>query len=646
MSDHGRAGLDALQVDPSVPELSQEGNLGRVGPYTLVKWLGSGGMGRVFLGREVSGAGRLVAVKVIRPEYAEDAQFRKRFEREVAALERVQGPYLARLMGSGLDEHQVWMATEYIPAPSLAEAVDEHGPLDAAAAWRLTADLVQAIQAMARAGIVHRDLKPSNVLLATDGARVIDFGVAQAAETSSITTTGHFVGTAAYMSPEQARGKPVTTASDVFSVGCTLAYAVAARAPFGDGTGVDVMHRVAYEPPGDDVLAAVGAVDPDLATLIMGCLAKEPEKRPSPDALFATAVAHQIPGTGTGPRDRTPVGPPEPTPAATDPASGPAAPSATRKRRLLLMGAAIVTALTVAGGVVTLLGTDEGRPSAGSGPAAYPTAQVSPTTARPLLAAASTPAATPAPLKKASKKPASASARATPRVDPATLDIRSAACPATLTFGASGDCVRALQILLGGWGIYTAVDGRLGQQSLSAVKVFQTGAGILADGNVDAQTKTLLYSADRGPVQTGTLTVTEQINGVDQARCLESGSARVGRNVQVWACDGTLGQQWALHRVPGQDGQYILVAQAGHGCLDADQGTAGTNGQLIQGPPCTGLTAQRWRLGDRKASGAQALISVPNGFCLDADAGTNGQDGQRVQGWGCAGTSPQDWTWR
>ena len=96
MSDHGRAGLDALHVDPSVPELSQKGNLGRVGPYTLVKWLGSGGMGRVFLGREVSGAGRLVAVKVIRPEYAEDAQFRKRFEREVAALERVQGPYLAR----------------------------------------------------------------------------------------------------------------------------------------------------------------------------------------------------------------------------------------------------------------------------------------------------------------------------------------------------------------------------------------------------------------------------------------------------------------------------------------------------------------------------------------------------------------------
>lgn len=140
----------------------------------------------------MSGAGRLVAVKVIRPEYAEDAQFRKRFEREVAALERVQGPYLARLMGRGLDEHQVWMATEYIPTPSLAEAVDEHGPLDAAAAWRLTADLVQAIQAMARAGIVHRDLKPSNVLLATVGARVIDFGVAQAAETSSITTTGHF----------------------------------------------------------------------------------------------------------------------------------------------------------------------------------------------------------------------------------------------------------------------------------------------------------------------------------------------------------------------------------------------------------------------------------------------------------------------
>ncbi|WP_265569006.1 serine/threonine protein kinase [Streptomyces hygroscopicus] len=367
MSDHDRVALDGPQVEPSVPEVSQEGSLGRVGPYTLVKWLGSGGMGRVFLGREVSGAGRLVAVKVIRPEFAGDAQFRKRFEREVAALARVQGPYLARLMGSGLDGDQVWMATEYIPAPSLSEAVKEHGPLDAAVAWRLTADLVQAIQAMARAGIVHRDLKPSNVLLAPDGARVIDFGVAQAADTSSITTTGQYVGTATYMSPEQTRGKPVTTASDVFSLGCTLAYAVAGRAPFGNGPAVEVMHRVAYEPPENDILAAVGAADPDLAMLITDCLAKEPEERPSPDALFATAIAHQMPGTGPGPgRDRAPVGPPEPEPplAVADPASEPAAPSA-GKHRVRLTGAAIVTAFAVAGGVVALQGRDDGQAPTG-----------------------------------------------------------------------------------------------------------------------------------------------------------------------------------------------------------------------------------------------------------------------------------------
>jgi peptidoglycan hydrolase-like protein with peptidoglycan-binding domain len=293
---------------------------------------------------------------------------------------------------------------------------------------------------------------------------------------------------------------------------------------------------------------------------------------------------------------------------------------------------------------VALLGKDVSQASAGSGPAVTPAVTVSPTAA-PSPSATPTLTTTPSPKKKAASTSASPSTGPTAQVDPATLDIRSDSCPATLSSGASGDCVKALQTLLGGWGLHTAVEGTFGPQTLSAVKVFQTEAGILADGKVDTRTKNYLYSAPRGPVLAGTLTVTEQVNGVDQARCLESGSGRVGRKVQVWECDSSLGQQWALHRVPGRADQYIVVAQAGHGCLDADAGTAGTNGQLIQGPTCTGLIAQRWKLGDRKASGARTLISVPDGFCLDADAGTNGTNGQKVQGWGCAGTAPQDWTW-
>ncbi|GAB2947260.1 hypothetical protein GCM10023080_002370 [Streptomyces pseudoechinosporeus] len=386
MRDHHGGGSGAADAKPPTGKPLRDGDPRRVGPYALVSVLGSGGMGRVYLGREVSGAGRLAAVKVIRPEYAEDEHFRKRFGREVGALEQVRGPYIARLMGSGQDGDLVWMATEYIPGPTLADAVDEHGPLDAAAAWRLAADLVQAVQAMARAGIVHRDLKPSNVILADGGARVIDLGVAQAADASSITATGHYVGTAAYMSPEHARGKPVTTASDVFSLATTLTYAVTGNAPFGDGTGVGVMHRVAYEPPQDDVLDAVTAADPVLAALITDCLAKEPEQRPTPDALFARAIAHQMPSTGTTPgpgpgpggsrgrasgRSRTAVGP-SPSPAP-DPAPVPPVPSAARKPRklgLLLAGAAVLVTLLVAGGVVSLLGKDDGQASAGSGPTA------------------------------------------------------------------------------------------------------------------------------------------------------------------------------------------------------------------------------------------------------------------------------------
>ncbi|MFC8519699.1 protein kinase [Streptomyces sp. NPDC057257] len=268
-----------------------------VGPYVPMALLGSGGMGRVFLARPMDGGPGLVAVKVIRPEYAEDPPFRRRFEREASVHARLRTPHAPRLAGTGFDDELLWMATEYLPGFDLAQAVREVGALEPAAVWRLVAELGQALAALCAEGIVHRDLKPSNVLLSVRGAHVIDFGIAKAADASAITGTGNRVGTPAYMAPEHLKEGRSDTASDVFSLAGTLVYAVAGRAPFGEGTGVDVMHRVAYEDPDPEVIAQVSAADARLGSLLTACLAKEPERRPTPQQLIDAAVVRPVAST-------------------------------------------------------------------------------------------------------------------------------------------------------------------------------------------------------------------------------------------------------------------------------------------------------------------------------------------------------------
>ena len=268
-----------------------------IGPYRVLARLGGGGMGRLYLGREAEaegayGAGSLVAVKVIRSEYAEDERFRRRFEREVEAVRRVHPTYTAELLDSGYDHDEVlWMATAYVPGLSLADAVVRCGSLPAPVVWRLAHQIGQALAAIEAVGIVHRDLKPSNILLGPDGARLIDFGVAHTADASSLTMTGQQLGTPAFMSPEQADGREVGTSSDVFSLGSVLAVAVTGTAPFGEGTTGDVIHRIIYAPPSPLVLAEVARRDQDLAALIGRCLDKDPGQRPSPqDVVEATRV--------------------------------------------------------------------------------------------------------------------------------------------------------------------------------------------------------------------------------------------------------------------------------------------------------------------------------------------------------------------
>ena len=292
-TDAGLRQAGAQPLRPSDP--------GRIGPYAPLGLLGSGGMGHVYLARPADNTPGLAAVKVIRPEYAEDPRFRRRFEREASVHGRVHTPRTPDLLGTGFDDSLLWMATQYLPGLNLAEAVRDCGTLTSAGMWRLVAELGQALSALAAADVVHRDLKPSNVILSLQGVHVIDFGIAQATDSSAITSTGSRVGTPAFMAPEYLREGRCDTASDVFSLAGSLIYAATGHAPFGDGTGVDVMHRVAFEEPKQEVMAELAVMSAELASLLAACLSKDPAGRPTPRQLIdaATAAGHRH-GQGHG----------------------------------------------------------------------------------------------------------------------------------------------------------------------------------------------------------------------------------------------------------------------------------------------------------------------------------------------------------
>src|ERR1700728_4663751 len=251
--------------------------------------LGSGGMGRVFLCR--SAGGRTVAVKLIRADLAADPEFRARFGREVAAARKVSGLYTAALVDADVDGEVPWLATAYIPGPSLTDAVAAHGPLPPAAVLMLAAGLAEGLAAIHAAGVVHRDLKPSNVLLAEDGPRVIDFGISRAMEASVLTSTGLIVGSPGFMSPEQAEGGVAGPPSDVFSLGAVLVYAATGHGPFGGGSTAALVYRVVHaEPELDDVPETI-------RRLVARCLSKNAAMRPTAaDLLDALSGAQPEPG--------------------------------------------------------------------------------------------------------------------------------------------------------------------------------------------------------------------------------------------------------------------------------------------------------------------------------------------------------------
>ena len=257
----------------------------RIGPFEVLGRLGAGGMGLVYLARSASG--RRVAIKTVRTELAEDQLFRVRFTREVEAARAVSGFYTAAVVDADPRAAVPWLATAYVPAPSLEEIVNECGPLPVQAVRWLAAGVAEALQSIHGAGLVHRDLKPSNVLVVEDGPRVIDFGIASGVSNTRLTMTNVAVGTPSYMSPEQARdSRSVTGASDVFSLGSTLVFAATGHPPFHGANPVETVFMLLRESPDLEGLPE------ELRPLIEACMRPEPEQRPTPADLQAQLAPH------------------------------------------------------------------------------------------------------------------------------------------------------------------------------------------------------------------------------------------------------------------------------------------------------------------------------------------------------------------
>lgn len=248
-----------------------------LGVYELLGRLGEGAQGVVYLGR--SPQGEQVAIKLLHPGLASEPQSRDRFFREVAVAQRVARFCTAAVLHADLAGSRPYVVSEYIAGPSLRTLVEREGPRRGAALERLAISTATALAAIHRAGVLHRDFKPANVLLATDGPRVIDFGVAKALD--QVTTTAGVKGTPLYMSPEQINGEPITPASDMFSWASTMIYGGTGRVAFAGSNPYQVLHQIMSKEP--DLSGLPGP----LIRPIAACLDKNPRNRPQAAELIA-----------------------------------------------------------------------------------------------------------------------------------------------------------------------------------------------------------------------------------------------------------------------------------------------------------------------------------------------------------------------
>ncbi|MBT1092243.1 serine/threonine-protein kinase [Streptomyces sp. Tu102] len=355
------------------------------GHYRLEERLGSGGMGVVHLARSTSGM--QLAVKVVHAEFARDPEFRGRFRQEVGAARKVSGAFTAPVVDADPEAERPWMATLFIPGPTLSDHVKRNGPMEPAQLRRLMAGLAEALRDIHRVGVVHRDLKPSNVLLAEDGPKVIDFGISRPKDSELRTETGKLIGTPPFMAPEQfRRPREVGPAADIFALGSVLVHAATGRGPFDSDSPYVVAYQVVHDEPD------LTGLPPNLAPLVLRCLAKEPEDRPTPDEMMRElrSVAASYDTQAFIPAQRATDGarkPESPAEAEAEPEAGARAGSGSgsdakspsdagrkperasggpRRRRLLALGAGVVALAAVATlASVQLLGGGDPAPKGG-----------------------------------------------------------------------------------------------------------------------------------------------------------------------------------------------------------------------------------------------------------------------------------------
>ncbi|NJP90233.1 serine/threonine protein kinase [Nonomuraea sp. FMUSA5-5] len=263
----------------------------RLGPYELLSRLGAGGFGEVHLALDPEG--RTVAVKVLHPHVAADGGALARLAREVETMRMVGGPHVAEVLDASLTGGRPYLVTRYVQGRPLSSV-----PLPVADLRRLASGLADALLAMHEAGVVHRDLKPANVMMTEGEPVVIDFGIASALDSLSVTASGAVVGTPGYLAPEVLEGRAVGTEADVFAFGATMAYAATGRHPYGQGPASAVAYRVVHHPPD------LEGVPEWLEPLLRECLDTDPAARPTAAQLCARLGVAPVPRAAPRPAPR------------------------------------------------------------------------------------------------------------------------------------------------------------------------------------------------------------------------------------------------------------------------------------------------------------------------------------------------------
>ncbi|MER7955894.1 protein kinase [Streptomyces sp. NPDC096030] len=606
----------------------ESGDPRRIGAFRLLGVLGSGGMGRVYLGAV---PGRFAAVKRVLPVLAEDPDFLNHFGHELDNLARLPGGASVKLLASDRTARPPWFATEYIPGITLAEALRLHGgPLPVPALWRLLREAAVGLKAVHAAGMVHRDLKPSNIMLTPDGLSLIDFGVARAADQSRLTRTGMVIGTPAYMAPEQAVAeRELTGAADVFGLGSLLLYAATGRPPFGDGSGPGLLYRVVHGEPDFGRLVESA---PALAHLVRACLAKDPTARPTAaqvveladgyveDAPWPAAVMAQVEARAsfaaaaptaeqlTDPEEEEEAAEPaengqavdigtvalvsrgseEPATAGPDPAAttGPHATGGPRERRNRFFMLAVPVVVTTGTTLTFALGPYEiGRQGAGpDSSAARPTAassQPAPGGPAPATAAPST-----------SAPPSSASPSST---------SGSPSGPPPGPGAAGGAAAGGGGAVPGGGG--SASGGGSGGSAAS-------GGGGGSTPSAPRTTRPAPPPSGGGSGPSGTYSLENASNG----QCVGEYNPGYGIFANTYECgsvpnnSGTMSYSWTYSA--GANGTFRLVNKKTGRCLQA----GGNPGGVGVGD-CNGSSRQAWRFHATTSSG-RTIMNVSNEECM------------------------------